>query len=230
MENTIELPLGEAGMRTLIGAVADAMTYEATIALMDKITAEDVDDELKAASSLFDRMTWFIRIAYLCGVSEGLDIYEAAYNESELFVDNIAQKIEKMTSEGYSENVMRVSNFLKITNDIHPVPSIAVEAEEQLLYPRRITRRMDDGKITARLNEESCLEKLWRYENTGFEPDEILYRSNRPHVDLMKNFEGEKPTGELAKTILSFQAILDKVYESAYEKGKKAEREANCKQ
>jgi len=225
MDNAIELPLGEDGLISVIEAVADAMTYEATLALMYSLIKEETDDDLKDASSLFDRLTWMIRVAYIFGVVEGVEVYEAASYEGEFYTDSIIGIIDKMTAEEYSEAVTKVSRFLNISGDIHPVPSIAVEDEECLIAPRRITRRMTNGRITARLDEKSCLEKLWRYENTGFEPEDILSRADRPHIDMMECYKGEPLSGEHAQTVLLLQNIFDGLFEGAYAAGRKAERE-----
>ena len=228
MENAIELPLEEEGMYTVIEAVATAMTYEVTLALMYTLGEMDINDELKSASSLFDRITWFTRTAYITGFVDGIEMYDDATYEGELYIGSINAKVEEMISEEYGETIMRIGDHLNLLGDIHPVPRVASEAEELLISPRRITRRMGDGRITVRLDGEACLEKLWRYEDTGFEPEDMLRKEYRPHMDMMEYYEGEPPTGEVAESLLIVQNLLDSVYEYAYAKGRKAERETSA--
>jgi len=225
MKNALELPLGEEGMLTVYEAVADAMTYEATLALMASVLPVEIDDELKAASSLLDKLTWYIRTSYISGFADGVEIYDAAYSESELYIDSIRAKFETMSSEEYSETVIRVSNFLRIIGELHPVPSIAVEAEEELWSPRRLTSRLNDGTISLRTNERFCLEKLWQYENTGFEPGELLKRSDRPHIDISGAIPDEPLSGKVAEIFLMYQDSIDAAFEAGYAKGKKEERD-----
>lgn len=226
MENAIYLPLDEESLDKVIETLSEALNYEATLAIMLSILEADSNDELKAGSSMFDRVTWSTRIAYMSGFIAGMDIYETASNEGVLFLDSITDKFEKVDSEEYRESIIRVSDYLNLSKSNHPVPQMAVSIEEELISPRRVTRLMGNGKIDVRFDNEFCLKKLWLYENTGFEPEDMYCRSSRPHIDIMKQFVGELPVGEEAKNYLILQELLDKVYEFAYATGRKEERES----
>ena len=48
---------------------------------------------------------------------------------------------------------------------------------------QRITRKLEDGRIAADLTGEDPLERLWRYENTGYEPESIAPRQDESGAD-----------------------------------------------
>ena len=92
----------------------------------------------------------------------------------------------------------------------------------------RLTRRLDDGRIAARLDGRNTLEKLWAYEETGYEPEEIA--PYRPHLDLIKAWQvlaekSELPCSEeRMEWLKAMQAILDREYETGFADGMRASR------
>jgi len=226
MRNSINLPLEAEGLQAVISAIADAMTYEATFALVSNISKNQKNDELSAESSIFDRLIWTTRLAYMVGYAEAIEVYEAATCEGILHLDSIGLGIEYPSDEEYSKNITQVCEFLKITKKNRPIPRIAVEAEEDIISPRRLTKRLPDGKIEVRADVDYCLEKLWRYENTGFEPEYLLCRTERPHIDFNDYFDIENVTEETAHYLLNLRELINVTYEKAYAMGRKDENES----
>ena len=99
----------------------------------------------------------------------------------------------------------------------------------------RITRKLDDDRIAVRLDVDGYthLERLWEYENTGFEPKEIAPRRERINlIELYKRSlaeqdestqdavtNGEATAPERIAFLLVVQEVFDKEYQIGYADG-----------
>ena len=90
----------------------------------------------------------------------------------------------------------------------------------------RLTRESEDGRIAVTTDNESCLVKLWQYENTGYEPEEIPPRKHRFNLaaayEVTLTESGESPKEHTKELMYSIQSVIEQEYQIGYADGVKS--------
>ena len=95
----------------------------------------------------------------------------------------------------------------------------------------RITRKLDDGRIAATIDgKNDTLERLWMYENTGYEPEEIPKKRQRlDFVAACHEYDAEQSAGQRIDAaphrialMQSIQGLVDNEYFIGYADGVKS--------